>query len=190
VEFQEGDTAGGQVLNITGVGASVSGNRSGRNGFYLDGVDNTGAFRNQGLNFPNPDTVQEIQISTSNTAAEFGRQPGGNFNVVTKSGTNQLRGTASHFFRNKALNANTWANNRNGAPKPDDKRRFSAVSLGGPIRRDHTFFFGSFMAFRDNSTGQQNNTRFPTEAMARGDFSAVPVQLLHPDTGQPLPGNI
>lgn len=190
VEFQEGDTAGGQVLNITGVGASVSGNRSGRNGFYLDGVDNTGAFRNQGLNFPNPDTVQEIQISTSNTAAEFGRQPGGNFNVVTKSGTNQLRGTASHFFRNKALNANTWANNRNGAPKPDDKRRFSAVSLGGPVRRDHTFFFGSFMAFRDNSTGQQNNTRFPTEAMARGDFSAVPVQLLHPDTGQPLPGNI
>jgi hypothetical protein len=109
VDFQEGDTAGGQVLDISGVGASVSGNRGGRNGFYLDGVDNTGAFRNQGLNFPNPDTVQEVQVATSNTSAEFGKQPGGSFNVVTKSGTNRLSGTGAYFFRHKSLNANTWA---------------------------------------------------------------------------------
>lgn len=189
VDFNMGDTSGGQVLNITGVGASVNGNRSGRNGFYLDGVDNTGAFRNQGLNFPNPDTVQEVQVATSNTSAEFGRQPGGSFNVVTKSGTNQFRGTGAYFFRNKSLNANTWANNRNDAPRPDDDRKNTSVSLGGPIRRDQTFFFGSFMDFRDNDPGQQNNTRFPTEAMARGDFSGVPVQLLDPDSGQPLAGN-
>ncbi|MGH9158901.1 MAG: carboxypeptidase regulatory-like domain-containing protein, partial [Vicinamibacteraceae bacterium] len=105
VDFNLGPTSGGQVLNIEGVGASVNGNRNGRNSFYLDGVDNTGVFRNQGLNFPNPDTVQEIQVATSNTSAEFGRQPGGSFNVVTKSGTNQFRGTGAYFFRNKQLNA-------------------------------------------------------------------------------------
>lgn len=189
VDFQEGDTAGGQVLDISGVGASVSGNRGGRNGFYLDGVDNTGAFRNQGLNFPNPDTVQEVQVATSNTSAEFGKQPGGSFNVVTKSGTNRLSGSAAYFFRHKSLNANTWANNRNNVERPDDDRRNFAGTVGGPIRRDKMFFFGSFMDFRDNAAGQQNTTRMPTDAMARGDFSGVPVQLLDPDTRAPLPGN-
>ena len=150
VDVDFGPTAGGsgQVLNIEGTNAQVNGNRSGRNGFYLDGADNSGAFRNQGLNFPNPDAVEELQVATSNTSAEFGRQPGGSFNVVTKSGTNEVKGTVAYFFRDKALNANTWIRNRAGQPPLDDERKTFAATVGGPIRRDRTFFFASFMAFR------------------------------------------
>jgi outer membrane receptor protein involved in Fe transport len=191
VDVDFGPTAGssGQVLNIEGTNAQVNGNRNGRNGFYLDGSDNTGAFRNQGLNFPNPDAVQELQIATSNTSAEFGRQPGGSFNIVTRSGTNQLKGSAAYFFRNKSLNANTWANNRAGLPRLDDARKNFAATIGGPIRRDKTFFFASFMAYRDNDAASQSATRFPTDAMKRGDFSAVPVPILDPETRLPLAGN-
>ena len=191
VDVDFGPTAGGsgQVLNIEGTNAQVNGNRSGRNGFYLDGADNSGAFRNQGLNFPNPDAVEELQVATSNTSAEFGRQPGGSFNVVTKSGTNEVKGTVAYFFRDKALNANTWIRNRAGQPPLDDERKTFAATVGGPIRRDRTFFFASFMAFRDNDAASQATVRFPTEAMKRGDFSSVPVQLLDPDTRQPLAGN-
>ncbi|MDZ4797947.1 MAG: hypothetical protein SGI92_07280 [Bryobacteraceae bacterium] len=61
-----------QVMNIQGAGATVNGNRSGRNVFYLDGSDNTASFRNSALQFPNPDAVHEVNIGTSNTSAEFG----------------------------------------------------------------------------------------------------------------------
>src|SRR5688572_19579256 len=86
-----------QVMNIQGAGATVNGNRSGRNVFYLDGSDNTASFRNSALQFPNPEAVQEVNIGTSNTSAEFGKQPGGVFNIVTKSGTNQLHGSGFYF---------------------------------------------------------------------------------------------
>lgn len=179
-----GDT--GQVLNIQGSYAEVNGNRQYRNTFYLDGADNTLSFRNSAAQFPNPDTVQEIQVTTSNAPAEFGKQAGGSFNVITKSGTNQFDGTAAYFFRDKALNAHSWAANQSGAPKPNERLTNLSLTLGGPIRRDRTFFFGSYMRFRDESEGTQNDTRFPTAAMLEGDFSGIPVTLFHPDTGEPM----
>jgi hypothetical protein len=84
---------------------------------------------------------------TSNAPAEFGKQPGGSFNVITKSGTNRFEGTAAYFFRSKALNAHSWAANQGDAEKPDDKLTNLSLTLGGPIRRDRTFFFGSYMRF-------------------------------------------
>ena len=59
----------------------------------MNGTDNTGSFRTSVLQFPNPEAVQEVQVSTANTSAEFGKHPGGVFNVITKSGTNQLHGS-------------------------------------------------------------------------------------------------
>jgi hypothetical protein len=84
---------GSQVMNITGTSANVNGNRQARNVFYLDGSDNTGPFRNTALQFPNPEAIAEVNVSTSNTSAEFGKQPGGVFNIITKSGTNELHGS-------------------------------------------------------------------------------------------------
>lgn len=189
VNYDATSSGTGQNLNIEGQRAVVNGNRSGRNGFYLDGSENTGAFRNNGLNFPNPDAVEEVQIATSNTSAEFGRQPGGSFNVVTRSGTNEFRGTSAYFFRDKRLNANTWDRNRRNLGRAEDELKNFSTTFGGPIRRDRTFFFSSFMAYRNNNADTQNNRRFPTDAMKRGDFSAVPVQLMDPTTGLLLPNN-
>lgn len=179
-----------QVMNIEGTYATVNGNRRGRNVFYLDGSDNTGSFRNSALQFPNPEAVQEVNVTTSNTSAEFGKQPGGTFNVVTRSGTNEFHGAGFYYFRNEALNANSWNRNASGADRPMDRLKQGGGTLGGPIWRNKTFFFTSFMAYRDNSNGFQNTIKFPTAANVRGDFSGFGQQLYDPDTGQPLAGNI
>lgn len=190
VDVETGFIAGGsQNLNIIGTRATVNGNFSGRNNFYLDGADNTGAFRNNAFQFPNPDTVQEVQISTSNTSAEYGRQVGGVFNVITRSGTNDFHGTGFYFFRNKSLNANEWGRNRSGVERPDDNQKMGGGTLGGRIIRNKTFFFGSMMAYRDKSAGFQNGRMAPTSKMLSGDFSELTDQLYHPDTREPLAGN-
>ncbi|HWR52383.1 MAG TPA: carboxypeptidase regulatory-like domain-containing protein [Bryobacteraceae bacterium] len=183
-------SGGSQVQNIEGTYAGVNGGRRGKNSFYLDGSDNTGSFRNSALQFPNPEAVQEVNVSTSNTSAEFGKQPGGMFNVITKSGTNQLHGSGFYFFRNKALNANSWSRNKSGSAKPDNPLKQGGGTVGGPIRKDKTFFFASYQIYNDSANGFQNTVRFPTAAMAGGDFSQFTRPLYDPDTGAPIPGNI
>lgn len=179
-----------QVMNITGTSANVNGNRQARNVFYLDGSDNTGPFRNTALQFPNPEAVAEVNVSTSNTSAEFGKQPGGVFNIITRSGTNEFHGSGFIYLHNEALNANTYNRNLTGQPKAVDRLRQWGGTLGGPAIRNKTFFFASFMDYYDQAAGFQNTVRFPTQAMVNGDFSQFPRQLFDPDTRQPLPGNI
>jgi hypothetical protein len=177
-------------MNIEGTYARVNGGRRGRNVFYLDGSDNTGSFRNSGLQFPNPEAVEEVNVSTSNTSAEFGKQPGGTFNVITKSGTNEFHGSGFYFFRNEALNANSWSRNKSGSARPPAFLKQGGGTFGGPVRHNKTFFFTSFMLYRDNSNGFQNTIKFPSKAMLAGDFSQFTRPLYDPDTGAPLPGNI
>jgi outer membrane receptor protein involved in Fe transport len=179
-----------QVMNITGTSANVNGNRQARNVFYLDGSDNTGPFRNTALQFPNPEAVAEVNVSTSNTSAEFGKQPGGVFNIITKSGTNDFHGSAFLYLHNEALNANTYNRNLTGQPKAVDRLRQWGGTVGGPVIRNKTFFFGSYMDYYDQAAGFQNTVRFPTQAMVSGNLSQFPQQLYDPDTRQPLPGNI
>lgn len=181
---------GSQVQNIEGTYAGVNGGRRGKNSFYLDGSDNTGSFRNSALQFPNPEAVQEVNVSTSNTSAEFGKQPGGMFNVITKSGSNELHGSGFYFFRNKVFNANSWSRNKSGSVKPNDVLKQGGGTVGGPIRKDRTFFFASYQIYNDLANGFQNTVRFPTAAMANGDFSQFTRPLYDPDTGAPIPGNI
>ena len=187
VTIQNGDS---QVMNIEGTYARVNGGRRGRNVFYLDGSDNTGSFRNSGLQFPNPEAVEEVNVSTSNTSAEFGKQPGGTFNVITKSGANAFHGSGFYFFRNENLNANSWSRNKSGSERPPAFLKQGGGTFGGPVRHNKTFFFTSFMLYRDNSNGFQNTVKFPTKAMLGGDFSQFNRPLYDPDTGQPLAGNI
>lgn len=180
---------GSQVTNIEGAAANVNGLRRSANVFYMDGSDNTGTFRNTALQFPNPEAVEELQVSTASTSAEYGKQPGGVFNVITKSGTNSLHGAGFYFFRDEALNANTWDRNRSGVEKPvEDQKQLGGV-LGGPVIRNKTFFFGSFMLYRQKDPGFQNNRQVPTAAMMNGDFSQFSRPLYDPDTGLPLANN-
>jgi hypothetical protein len=180
---------GSQVTNIEGTGANVNGLRRSANVYYMDGSDNTGTFRNTSLQFPNPEAVAEVQVSTASTSAEFGKQPGGVFNVVTKSGTNSLHGAGFYFFRDESLNANTWDRNRSGVDRPiDDQKQLGGV-LGGPVIKNRTFFFGSFMLFRQKDPGFQNNRQVPTTALLNGDFSAFSRPLYNPNNGLPLANN-
>ncbi|MGH9845361.1 MAG: carboxypeptidase regulatory-like domain-containing protein, partial [Blastocatellia bacterium] len=188
-----GVAGGSQMLDSPGTSANVNGNRSMRNNFYLDGVESAN-WRNSALQMPNPDAVQEVQVSTSNTAAEYGRQVGGVFNVIPKSGTNQFRGTAFYFFRLKDLNARPWGTPANSKKLAQNQKLFGG-NLGGPVFKDKTFFFFSYDGFRDRTARVLNKVNYPTAAMAKGDFSALlagpnPRIINNPATGQPFPGNI
>ncbi len=85
----------------SGPTVSVSGSRQNENLFLFDGADFNAVFRNTGLNYPPPDALQEVKVLTNSFSAEYGRNAGAVFNVVTKSGSNQLHGTAWEFLRIK-----------------------------------------------------------------------------------------
>lgn len=94
------------------------------------------------------DTLQEFRIQTSTYAPEFGRTPGGQVSIITRSGTNEFHGTAFNYFRNEALDANDWfANSRNLSKPPLRQNDFGGV-LGGPIVRNRNFFFFSYEGLR------------------------------------------
>ncbi len=176
-------------VDMVGTTANVSGSRRQQNAFYLDGAENSNVQRNTALQMPNIDAIAEVQVATNSNTAEFGKQPGGYFNVITKSGTNELHGSAFFFFRDRNLNSNTWSRNRSGLPRSLEKEKMFGGTLGGPVIRDRTFFFGSFQQYRDQATSTSTTIRYPTAKMLAGDFSEYPGVLYHPDTRQPIPGN-
>ncbi len=190
VEMQTGSMTGGsQLLGTDGASANVAGGRRQQNTFYLDGADNSNVRRNSSLQMPNVDAIAEIQVVTNSNSAEYGKQPGGYFNVITKSGTNQFHGSAFYFFRDERLNANSWVRNRSGLPRAPNREKMAGGTLGGPVRRDRTFFFGSFQHYRDQNVTTSATTRYPTQKMLEGDFSEYGGVLYDPDTGAPIAGN-
>lgn len=100
---------------------------------------------------PDPDTIQEFKIQTSTYDASYGRNPGANVNVITKSGTNDFHGTAFEFFRNTALNANDWFRNATGGSKLVLNQNQYGGVFGGPIKKDKLFFFVAYQ-----ETNQKN----------------------------------
>jgi hypothetical protein len=108
---------------------------------------------------PNPDTIQEFRILTSNYTAEYGRNGGGIISVVTKSGTNTLHGSAFEYARNTAFDANTYFNKLEDLPVNDLKRHQFGGTLGGPITiphlvrgKDRLFFFFGYQGQRQTSS--------------------------------------
>ena len=94
------------------------------------------------------DAMQEFRIQTSSFAPEFGRMPGGQLSVVTRSGSNQFHGTAFEYFRNDVLDANDWFSNRDHLPKPAERQNDFGGVFGGPLLKDKTFFFFSYEGLR------------------------------------------
>ncbi|MBI4874736.1 MAG: TonB-dependent receptor [Acidobacteria bacterium] len=177
--FNTVSDSGGNYMN-------VNGNRSRSSTFLLDGGFNNDLWRNSGSASPNPDAVQEFRLITSNFNAEFGRSPGAVFNVVLKSGTNQLHASLWEFLRNDKLNAKNFFQ-PTVAPLRQNQYGFSA---GGPAIRNKTFFFGSFQGLRVRSQAFVNSATPPAAAERAGDFSAAPASQRpnDPSTGQPFPG--
>jgi len=172
-------------------GFSVGGQRTTQNNYLLDGMDNNsvdlaGAGRRSEMVKPSIDAVREFKVQTNSYAAEFGRAMGGVVNVATKSGTNQLHGTAFWFLRNEALDARNFFDPPEKS-KPPFKRNQFGFSLGGPIVRGRTFFFGDFEGtlVRESLT---TTSTIPTAPMRRGDFTGSGGIVNDPLTGQPFPG--
>jgi len=94
------------------------------------------------------DAMQEFRIQTSTYAPEFGRTPGAQISIVTRSGTNQFHGTLFDYFRNDLLDANDWFANQAGLPKPQERQNDFGGTFSGPILRDRTFFFFSYEGLR------------------------------------------
>src|SRR5262245_27521317 len=99
------------------------------------------------------DAMQEFRVQTSSFAPEFGRTPGGQIAVVTRSGTNAVHGTAFEYFRSGALDANNWFANANHLDKPDERQHDFGGVGGGPIVRDRSFFFASYEGLRLRQPG-------------------------------------
>src|SRR5271167_2289445 len=94
------------------------------------------------------DAMQEFRVQTSSFAPEFGRTPGGQVSIVTRSGTNRFHGTLFEYFRNNVLDANDWFVNYDHLPKPEERQNDFGGVFGGPIFKDKTFFFFSYEGLR------------------------------------------
>ncbi|MDE1160907.1 MAG: carboxypeptidase regulatory-like domain-containing protein [Acidobacteriaceae bacterium] len=148
--------------------------------YFLDGGPNLTGLRNTGNITPNPDALQEFRVQTNGYSAEYGRFPGGIINAITKSGTNDFHGTVFEFNRNQALAARTYGSD--ALPKAPLNRNQFGGTLGGPLRKDKLFFFGSYAGLRQDAANFVNSAVVPTEAERSGDFSgdaatALPVDI-------------
>lgn len=163
----------------------VNGAREDANNFLLDGVYNGDPKLNGVGVTPPPDAIREFEVLTHTYDASFGRNAGGQINVVLQSGSNSLHGTAWEFFRNGALDArNTFAPKEQSAPRY--QRNQFGFSLGGPIRRNRTFFFGDYEGTARRE-GRTLITNVPTVAERSGDFTQSAQPPVNLQTGQPLP---
>ncbi|MBS1850012.1 MAG: carboxypeptidase regulatory-like domain-containing protein [Acidobacteria bacterium] len=167
-------------------GITVNGSRERNNNFLLDGVDNNDTSVPGGIGgvlSANPDSTQEFRVITNNFNAEFGRNTGAIVDVVTKSGTNSLHGSAYWFGRYTAFGgARDWFNREPDPQDPYVRNQFG-YAIGGPIRKDKTFFFFNqeFKRFRTTLT---NAATVPTQGFKDGVFTyidgdgnSVPVDL-------------
>ena len=120
----------------------------------------------------NPEALQEFRVITSNAKAEYGRSAGGQVELVTRSGTNQLTGTLYEFLRNTALDANSYFNKRQGIEKELLRRHQFGGAIGGPIQRDRAFFFANYDGMRRTQETSQVVT-VPTASLRAGVFRFV-----------------
>jgi hypothetical protein len=156
---------------------NANGNYATWNNYTLDGADNNSMStnlqeRSPQVVAPPVDALQEFKVQTRTYSAEFGKAAGAVINASVKQGTNDFHGTVFEFFRDEALNANTWDNNRAGVDKGPFNQHIIGGVFGGPIVRGRTFFFGDYQATRTERALSQTAT-VPTARMRAGDLSEL-----------------
>ena len=150
------------------VAFSVNGGRTEYNNWELDGGDNMDNGSNETLNvYPSLEAIAEFKVLTSNYGAQYGRNGSGTVEVETKSGTNGFHGNVYEFVRNDAFNASNFFQDT----VPPYKKNDYGYTVGGPIWKNHTFFFWSQEWRRDRVPGQNFNVPVPSVAERGGDFS-------------------
>ena len=152
---------------------SIAGGRTDSVTFLLDGGLNNDLLDNSNLLDPNPDSIAEFRLLTSNYTAEYGRNGGGIISEVIKSGSNQIHGSAFDFFRNRVLDANDFFNIPLGIPRLDLKRNQFGGTLGGPIRKDKIFFFLAYQGQKQIQAVPDVDIPVYTPQELQGNFSQV-----------------
>src|SRR4051812_37215018 len=174
-------------------GTIINGSRGNTNslmvdgGFNLDSGSNASQINNVGLDF-----IDQVSVKTSNFSAEYRRNSGAAINVVTKSGTNQYKGSVFDMFRTQRFDAANYFSPKDAAGKPiKGKLDFKDVgfALGGPIQKSSLFFFGGTEYKNLSRVDGPFRRTMPTLAELGGNFSARAV-INDPLTGQPFPGNV
>ena len=163
-----------QTQSRGGAGITVAGGRDTQNEFRFDGASWKNITQNTSLNLPNPDALQEFQIMTSSPGAEYGRNSGGIFIAVTRSGTNKFHGSAWDYLRNTSLNARNYFT-RYPTPKPTLKQNQFGGTFGGPVFHDKLFFFGSYQGTRIRQSQIISPAFIPTAAQRGGFFGSSTV---------------
>ena len=181
----------------------VNGNREQGNAFLLDGISVDETLDNLIGYKPNIDAIQEFRVETSNSSSEFGNVTGAVVNATLKSGSNDFRGNVFEFFRNEALDANSWGNNRQkaltGVPVVKNKLRQNIFggTVGGPILKNKLFFFTDYQGAIQR-TGGPTSVRVASAAWRSGNLSTISpfirdpnlprTQLCQATPANPVPG--
>jgi Carboxypeptidase regulatory-like domain len=179
------------TTSLSATNQNINGNKSDSNNLTVDGAFNLASGSNGSLvNNVGADFIQEVKIETSNFSAEYGRNSGPAFNIVTKSGTNKFHGTVFEYLRNNYFDARPFYS----ALKTHLVYNDFGYGVGGPIFKDRLFFFAGeeWKRLRQNQAPTQRTT--PSSAQLAGDFSqlltlAKPIQLVYPGTSTPIPNN-
>src|SRR6202041_2307543 len=156
---------------------SVNGGRGRSNNYMVNGGDGNDIFVNGPAIQPSPDAIEEFRVLTNTFDAEYGRNSGSIVNVVTKSGTNDLHGDFYEFLRNDVLNTRGYFD----PYVLDYKQNQFGATLGGPIKKDRTFIFGSYEGNRLRKGIDDGTVVYPTQSEQNGDFSP---------TGPPFVGTL
>ena len=182
---------------ITNIFFSANGAPVAATDVFVDGASNT-VNVNRGVSIsqwvPSVDSIAEFKLEMGTLSAEYGRSGGSITNMVIKSGTNAIHGTAYHFLRNSALDANGFFARGQGRKLAAFSANTYGVAVGGPVLfpklydgRNKTFWFASFEGAREGN-GQDNILSVPTAKMRTGDFSEVPQILYDPYSVAPVNG--
>jgi hypothetical protein len=202
-EAQAGLTTRSGTLDQNGSMFGLNGGRTGNAQVLIDGAPSTAVDWGGLMVAPVNDSVQEQQVVQNVYDAQYQRSGAGVVTLVTRSGGQSYHGSVYDYMRNSALDANSWSNNRNGAPKGLFHRNQFGATFGGPISRSHhLYFFGAYEGLRQPETDSIGPITVPTQAERNGDFSQTfdengnLLVIYNPfttdpttHTRQPFPGN-
>ncbi|MCX6602744.1 MAG: TonB-dependent receptor, partial [Acidobacteria bacterium] len=174
--------------------ASIGGGGAGVNSYMVDGIAAEN-FTSGSLQTPlSVDATEEFRLIVRNPSAEFGRTGGGVINLISKAGTNDFHGSLYEFHRNKSLRANDFFSNRAGRPRQPLVFNQWGATVGGPIKKDKTFFFFNWEQFKQRTLASTIRS-VPTALQRAGDFSETKtstgalIQVFDPLSTRPDPAN-
>ncbi len=181
----KGIDSGTYATNSDTIAVSANGAMGDQVNYKLDGASHTDNLNNLNAGFPNPDALAQFTVETNNFDAQYGGAGGAIVNIVTRSGTNALHGSAFDYLRNGDLNARNFF-----APQQDAiKRNQFGGTVGGPIKHDKLFFFGSWQRTILSNISYGNTAFVPTTAERTGDFTGQKA-IKDPKTGLAYPNNV